>query len=214
MFKMVLKVESQYFAPLNVYLTLGECTHCDFNAYEDYRKMSFRNRCTLLGASGTIDLSVPIVDGRNQRNPLREVRIDNRQRWQTRHWRTITSCYRRSPWFEFYELELGNLYEQNFEFLYDWNLACFEWTMKILGWKIEVIESDKNHEIRRENLIDLRDKILPKNRANTNGGFLKYSQVFEERQGFVPNLSILDLLFCEGKNASELLKNGGSFPKI
>ena len=204
---MIQKIELQYFAPVIVYSTLYRCTHCDFGLYEPYRKMSFRNRCTLTGASGTIDLTVPIVEGRDQKTPLNEVKIDNRQQWQTRHWRTITSCYRRSPWFEFYESELEDLYGRNFEYLYQWNLACFGWAMEVLGWSIEVIDLARTPELGDSKVIDLRNKILPKNRGNLSEGILKYTQVFEERQGFIPNLSILDLLFCEGKNASELLKN-------
>ncbi len=133
------------------------------------------------------------------------MKIDNRQKWQMRHWRSIESCYNHSPWFEYYADELSALYEKSFDFLIDWNQACFEWTVGKLEWRVNVFLTEqfqKNYEVHKWS--DQRNNLLPKNYMFYEP--VKYRQVFEERTGFLPNLSILDLLCCEGKRAAELLK--------
>src|SRR5882724_3899532 len=190
--------EIQYFPSSIFYKNSFHCTHIVFEQYEHYQKMSFRNRMMIAGANGIIELSVPLVYGRNQRGLIKDVKIDNRQKWQTRHWRSIESCYNHSPWFEFYRDELAGLYERRFDFLIDWNLACFEWTTRKLEWPVKISLTEqfqKKYEI--PEWSDRRGNILPKNYMYYEP--LIYRQVFQERVGFLPNLSIVDLLCCEGK---------------
>jgi hypothetical protein len=183
-----------------------------FEQYESYQKMSFRNRCQIAGAEGAIDLSIPLVRGRDQKALLKDVRISASQPWQSQHWKTIVSCYSRSPWFEFYRDELEELYRKQWDFLLDWNLVCFEWTLKVLGISIPVSLTDSYEKRYSGDLVtDWRGKILPKHRAGGMAGLdvpvSPYRQVFEERIGFIPNLSVLDLLFCEGKQAIRYLRS-------
>jgi hypothetical protein len=189
-----------------------------------------------------INLSVPLEKGRDQKTLLKDVRISDRDDWQGQHWKTILSCYSRSPWFEFYRDELGELYRKPHRFLLDWNLSCFEWSLRILQMPVSFSLTAAYHKNYEEgDWADWRGKILPGNRApsdptqdlrdpnsgpddlardpgdahrppgdlarqsGTPAASIKYRQVFEERIGFLPNLSILDLLFCEGKNARSLL---------
>jgi hypothetical protein len=169
--------------------------------------MSFRNRTLLVGSNGTITLSVPIEQGRNQKKPMRDIRISNRDKWQMQHWKSMVSGYNRSPWFDFYSDELARLYERPFTFLLDWNLACFGWSIQKLELGLESSLSNGYHKnYPPEEYIDWRGKVLPKNYQDFRP--IRYRQVFEERTGFLPNLSILDLLFCEGKNALNLLVSG------
>ena len=161
--------------------------------------MTFRNRCTLLGANGPINLSIPLVGGRSQRTMMKGVRIDNKENWQDRHWKTILSCYNKSPWFPFYRDELEMLYSRRADLLLEWNLECFKWVcdkMAIkLSWSLST-SYKKNYE--GEEVTDWRNHLMPStiNRLYPKGK--KYFQVFEDRFGFVPNLSILDYLFCAG----------------
>jgi len=211
-----------------------------FEQYESYQKMSFRNRCRIAGAEGVIDLSIPLVRGRDQKALMKDVRISAAQPWQSQHWKTILSCYSRSPWFEFYRDELEGLYKKQWDFLLDWNLACFEWTVRVLGISIPVSLTESYEKgYPPDQVADWRGKILPKHRAgNTAGlsedmtrlsagmaglsacmtglsdagsaddsGMPPYRQVFGERIGFIPNLSVLDLLFCEGKQAIRYLRS-------
>ncbi|WP_126248889.1 WbqC family protein [Chitinophaga rhizosphaerae] len=203
--KEILLIESQYFPPINFYKTLIECEKVRFERMEHYQKVSFRNRCYIAGPNGMILLSVPLVKGKNQRTVMKDVRISNLEPWQQLHWKTLTSAYRRSPWFEYFEPELELLYEKEFEYLLDWNMACFEFANRALGFApvvelTEVFEKDYNNDTA---ILDLRDKMVP---GQVPENAIQYTQVFGERTGFLPNLSILDLLFCEGKRGLELLK--------
>ena len=216
-----LLIESQYFPPISFYKTLIGADILKIERYEHYQKVSYRNRCYVAGPNGVILLSVPLTRGKNQRTIMKDVRISNEEKWQALHWKTLTSAYRRSPWFEYFEDGLENLYAQKFDFLLDWNMACYEWAEKVLGLEkaVSFTESFRKSYDPAEKILDLRDVLTPGNRGTSapvqqntlspgeNGGELpQYTQVFGERTGFVPGLSILDLLFCEGKRALELLK--------
>src|SRR5690349_14169018 len=135
---MELIVESQYFPPVTLFKKSITFSNVKIDIYEPWRKMSFRNRCVVVGANGKINLSIPVLDGREQKKLLKEVMIDNRKPWQSQHWKTITSCYKRSPWFEFFEAELDELYRQPVELLNDWNRTCFKWAIGKLGMTINV----------------------------------------------------------------------------
>jgi WbqC-like protein len=228
---MNLIVDLQYFPSIILYKNLYKFSNIVFEQYEHYQKMSFRNRCQIAGAEGVIDLSIPLVKGRDQKSLLRDVKISDRGRWQDQHWKTILSCYSRSPWFEFYRDGLAELYGKPFAFLMDWNLACFEWSLGMLQMPVQFALTESWQKSYDGNeWMDWRGKILPKDTGKLGGpagkpghilspdpvaapssgmvaspDSLKYRQVFEERTGFLPGLSILDLLFCEGKRAKSLL---------
>ena len=236
---MNLIVELQYFPPVILYKNLSKLSNIVFERCEYYQKMSFRNRCQVAGGEGLINLSVPLVKGRDQKTLMKDVRISDLQPWQDRHWKTLVSCYSRSPWFEFYRDDLEVLYKRPFELLVDWNRACFEWTLWVLKMPVPVsLTGEYRKEYDGNEWVDWRGKILPKNRkggagypgngsvgdgesypgnelvgagegCTEDGPVLKYRQVFEERIGFIPNLSILDLLFCEGVAAGMLLRGEG-----
>jgi hypothetical protein len=203
---MILITEFQYFPSIILYKNLYKFSNIVFEQYECYQKMSFRNRCRIAGAGGAIDLSIPLEKGRDQRSLIRDVRISGARPWQAEHWKTILSCYSRSPWFEFYRDGLEELYRRPAVFLMDWNLTCFEWSIRVLDLPLEISLTDAFHKTYpEEGWVDRRGKILPKMQAAEATQPI-YRQVFEERTGFLPGLSILDLLFCEGKNARQLLQ--------
>ncbi|MBO9202679.1 MULTISPECIES: WbqC family protein [Niastella] len=206
---MKLLVESQYFPPVTLFRMSIRFSNVNFDIYEPWRKMSFRNRCVVVGSNGPINLSIPVVEGREQKKLMKEVMIDNQKPWQSQHFKTITSCYNRSPWFSFFEPELDALYRQPVDRLSDWNRICFEWVTKKLGVAIYV---DYSQYVPGKNgqgeVVDWRNKLTPKSIKNEFPDPVKYHQVFEDRIGFIPNLSVLDLLFCEGKNAGRILSAG------
>jgi hypothetical protein len=206
---MDLLVESQYFPPVTLFKNSIEFSNIKIDLYEPWRKMSFRNRCVVVGANGLINLSIPVLDGREQKKLLKEVAIDNRKPWQSQHFKTITSCYKRSPWFDFFEAELDELYRQPVELLGDWNRICFAWVIGKLGVAIHVDYSQYvPGELPDQKVVDWRNKLTPKSLQTAFPTPVRYHQVFEERIGFIPHLSILDLLFCEGKNARRILATG------
>lgn len=193
----ILLIESQYFPPIDFYKTLIEHDILQIEKYEHYQKLSFRNRCYVAGPNGRMILSVPLTRGKNQRTVMKDVRISNDEKWQALHWKTLVSAYRRSPWFEYYEADMQGLFEKPFEFLLDWNLACFEWVNSKLGINMPLTFTE-SYQKDVPGITDARDTILP-NVIRDDAP--RYTQVFQERTGFIPGLSILDLLFCEGKQA-------------
>ncbi|UYQ94262.1 WbqC family protein [Chitinophaga horti] len=203
-----LLVDSQYFPPIECYKTLINVDILKIERYEHYQKVSFRNRCYIAGPNGRILLSVPLVKGKNQRTIMKDVKISDAENWQALHWKTLVSAYRRSPWFEYFEEDLQSLYEQKFEYLLDWNQACFEWVNKRIGFEKAAIFTDQ-YQTTEElvNVTDARDRFTPPGDQDEQAGITNYTQVFQERVGFLRNLSILDLLFCEGKRSIEVLKN-------
>ena len=196
---MTLLADLQYFSPSIFFFHLSKFKYCVFDQYEHFQKMSFRNRCTLLGGNGPIVLSVPLDGGRNQKNVMRDVRILNKEKWQDRHWKTITSCYNKSPWFENFRDSLEALFLKKHEFLVDWNLTCFYWVADKLSINTTCslsVEYIEKYDL--TNYEDWRGKLIP---STINQEFPvneRYPQVFEDRFGFVPNLSVLDYLFCVG----------------
>ena len=204
---MIVLTESQYFPPVILFKKVIEFSNIEFDLYDVHRKMSFRNRCVVAGGGGPVNLSIPLVEGRNQRRPLQEVQIDNRVRWQDQHWKTITSCYNRSPWFEFYKNELEVLYQQPVEMLADWNRRCWDWAVKKLGAPVNTRYAGSYREpVDPGQYLDWRNRLMPRSISTDFPNPVKYRQVFEDRLGFIPHLSILDLLFCEGKASVEVLE--------
>ncbi len=198
-----LLIESQYFPSIDFYSTLIEHDILQLERYENYQKVTYRNRCYLAGPNGKMILSVPLTKGKNQRTIMKDVRISNEERWQSLHWKTLVSAYRRSPWFEYYEPELEALYEKQFDFLIDWNMACLEWVNNKLGIR-QTISFTDGYQKEVPGVTDMRDKLIPGEVLHPE---IQYPQVFEDRTGFIPGLSILDLLFCEGKQSVEIIKS-------
>ncbi|CAL1517341.1 WbqC family protein [Chitinophaga sp. MM2321] len=199
-----LLIESQFFPPIDFYKTLIKHDILQIEKYEHYQKLSFRNRCYVAGPNGRMILSVPLARGKNQRTVMKDVRISNEEKWQSLHWKTLVSAYRRSPWFEYYEADFEGLFQKQYDFLLDWNMACFEWINSKLGLSVPVTFTE-SYQKDVPGVTDARGTILPN---VISAEPTRYTQVFQERAGFIPGLSILDPLFCEGKQALSVIKEG------
>jgi len=176
---------------------------------EHFQKMTYRNRYYISGSNGLIQLSIPLVKGRDQRTAMKDVFICNKDRWQVQHWRTITSVYKRSPYFDHYEPSLSQLFEDRFEKLSDFNLASVHWLKRQLKIPFEETITDVFNKTYLEDVLDIRNSLKPGiERKPTSGN--AYYQVFAERTGFLPNLSMLDLLFSEGPHSMQWVKNNGN----
>jgi len=165
---------------------------------EAFEKQSYRNRCTIAGANGVIDLIVP-VHGSRKRIPIKEMEIDNHANWQHQHWQSIKSAYGKTPFFEHYDYRLQPVYEKPFQNLFDFNLELLLILLKI--FKIDASKLVLKSEFQEMEYFDFRNKIHPKAKYNTEDNTFKpvrYQQAFEEKLGFIPNLSIIDLLFNVG----------------
>ncbi len=197
-------IEYQYFGAINYINTLFQFSNIEFEVCESFQKMSFRNRMVLAGSNGLVNLSVPLEKGRDQKQLLKDVRISYSLPWQQQHWRTIESCYNRSPFYEYYRDWLEGFYQRRPVFLLDLNREIMEWLVKQLKLTARFGETAAFEPVYSIDITDYRNRWLPRN-FQENQPIIRYRQVFEDRIGFQPNLSILDLLFCEGPAARLLL---------
>lgn len=172
---------------------------------ESYTKQSFRNRCQIRTANKVADLIVPIQKG-NSNIPIQEIRIDQNQSWIKNHWRAIQSAYGNAPFFEHYKDDIERILHSNPRFLFDLNLQFLELIFIMIGLNKKIIFSQKYEKEYPSFIQDLRSSVHPKqeNRVLDFYSPQEYMQVFGNQ--FIKDLSIIDLIFCEGPNAIHILK--------
>ena len=205
----MLLLETQYLPSIAWCAAVWSEEKVTLDAVEHYQKGSLRNRCHVAGPNGPQRLSIPLVKGKHQQTPIREVRIAYDEPWQRQHWRTIQTAYGNAPYFEHYADDIRVFYERPWTFLFDYNLDFLQFILKKkLGWSGEFVFQEQY--VPAGSWTEGRDL-----RGAIGGGLedfpawfnpIRYPQVFEARTGFLPNLSVLDLLFCSGKTGREVLK--------
>jgi hypothetical protein len=179
-----------------------------FEKHENYQKQSYRNRCCIYGANGKQCLVIPVLKQHGEKTPISEVKIDYTKVWQKIHLKAIESAYRLSAFYEYYAADFIRMYERRTKFLFDWNMDFLTLILDLLSIKIQpsVTLTYMGDSIE---CIDFRSSIHPKARLNKPDQNFKpypYQQVFQERYGFIPNLSIIDLLFNEGPHALGIIQ--------
>ncbi|WP_420602307.1 WbqC family protein [Flagellimonas sp.] len=177
-----------------------------WEAHDNFQKQTYRNRCYICTDRGKHMLNIPIkhVGGNEGRQKYKDVEIDNSSHWQKQHWRTLETAYRTSPFFEFYEDDLRPLFKNPTHSLFDFNVKTINVVCECLGLNTSE-KFTKTYENTPSDILDARFLVEAKKPLSFKP--MLYSQVFEERHSFVPNLSILDLLFNEGTNTLDYLKN-------
>lgn len=173
-----------------------------FTADTHYQKQTFRNRCEIYGPNGKLKLTIPITHQKAQLHQKEnEVQIAFVSAWQKQHWKSLCAAYRSSPYFEFYEADIHPFYTNKTALLLEFNLALLEKIMALIEFpfKYELISWDPSLHYRMDGLIEAKKKKVL--------NLLPYHQVFQNKFGFIENLSILDLLFNLGPNTLDYLKN-------
>jgi hypothetical protein len=201
----MLIIANQYFGCINWYLMLFKFSNCKILQFESYQKMSFRNRCTIIGANGLIDLTVPIVGGRNTRQNFLEVEISFASNWQQQHWKAIKTCYAKAPFFEYYGNLVENLIFSAPSSLFQYNKNILTAMAKSLKMPIPLFADEKITDILAFKPQPLYNRYKPNNFQNEEL-IEPYYQLFSGKVGFVNNVSVLDILFNEGSNAIAIFK--------
>ncbi len=189
-----------FFGPITYYQQLIKAENVLFEIYETYQKQSIRNRYSIGTSNGILDLTIPITKPNGSKTITKDILIDDTQQWKINHWRAITSAYMHAPYFEHYEKDIYDLIFSEENFLFKKDLACFKFINKTfeLGITFEFTKEYKSYNI--EN--DFRNKDF----LNHSSTYSKYIQPFNSKFGFLANLSVLDLLFCEGPIGRFFLK--------
>ncbi|HET8808905.1 MAG TPA: WbqC family protein [Flavobacteriaceae bacterium] len=197
-----------YFGPIDQFVAFAKADEVIFENEDNYQKQTYRNRQYIYGANGKLLLNIPVQHAHNdgEHQLYKEVKIENNFHWQRDHWRSLQTAYRTSPFFEYYEDDFAPLYEQKQVYLLDFNYHCLEVVLAALSLDISFSKTTEYME-HPENCTDLRNLIVSKREHPKNQ--TRYAQVFEEKHGFLKNLSVLDLIFNEGPAALEHLKNEG-----
>jgi len=162
---------------------------------EHFPKQTYRNRADIYSPDGRLSLVVPVIKGAKNHTKIKDVRISYDFNWQRLHWMSLQACYRRSAYFEYYEDNLAPFYEQKFEFLFDYNQQLLEFLLKAVKLPLN-LNFTKSFEFDYKNVADFRKSFSAKKESEFQQK--PYFQVFEERNGFMKNLSIADLLFNQG----------------
>jgi len=165
-------------------------------------KQTYRNRAHIYSPDGMLALTVPLVKGSKVHTKMKDVKISYDFNWQRLHWMSLQNCYRRSAYFEFYEDDFARFYDRNFEYLFDYNEELLQLIIKLLKLKVDYKLTTEYQEVYPE-MLDLRRAITPKKESDIDQK--PYFQLFEERHGFLKNLSIVDLLFNHGPQAINYL---------
>ncbi len=193
-----------YMAPIQYFTKFVSYQQIYIEYCESYMKQSFRNRAVILAANGPLQLSIPVADGPRAKGPIRDLKLSFDQPWQMMHWRGISSAYNSSPFFEYYADDLAPFFhEKKWKYLFDFNIEIQSAILKAINLNATIKPTEEYYlqgEV-PESMDDFRYIIHPKEQKQEPDLHFfptPYTQVFNEKWGFVPNLSILDLLFSEG----------------
>lgn len=197
-------ISTAYLGPVQQYSKMFHFPEVRIETSENYLKQSYRNRCIIAGANGPLPLSVPIVKPDTLKCLTKDIRISDHGNWRHLHWNAIVSAYNSTPFFEYYEDDFAPFYEKKYEFLFDFNEELRILICQLLDIQPQIqyttsFEADVENDFRW---------ISPKQDIADPSFLLKpYYQVFQDKHGFLPNLSIIDLLFNTGNEGILVLRD-------
>lgn len=203
-------LSTAYFAPIQHF-----CKQLQYNSvwveqWENYAKQSYRNRCNILGANGLLTLSVPVVKATNKKILTKDVRISYDTNWQKLHQKGIESAYKSSPFYEYYFDDIAPFLNKKWDFLFDFNMQINATICDILEIENRLTPTADFIPVNNTDFLDFRTSIHPKlSKSKTDSSFqpATYTQVFSNKLDFVPNLSILDLIFNLGPESVVYLED-------
>ena len=204
-------LSTTYFGPIQWYQKLYRCETVEIEQWESFLKQTYRNRCLIATTQGIQALTVPIERGTSQQ--IRDIRISDHGNWRHLHWNALVSAYGESPFFEYYQDDIRPFFEHRWDYLFDFNEAIREKMCELLDIQPKVgytsafaNHGDRHHDLRDASITvpvpmihDFREAINPKHpQSDPDFEPKPYYQVYQQKHGFLLNLSILDLLFNMG----------------
>ena len=203
-----------YMPPVEYFFAIAHSDRVLIEQHEAYQKQSWRSRCRILAAGGPEDLSIPIIKEERRSRPIRDIRIDYSEPWLQHHVRAFAAAYHSSAFYDYYADDLLPILERRPVFLFDLNMELLEKLLELLDLKVPVSLTESFIAPLRSDIFDGRQRIQPKYKGESllaeYGCEQAYYQVFVNQMpgqaGFIPNLSILDLLSAEGPDAGRFLR--------
>ena len=190
-----------YFSPISQYHAILNSNSITFEVEDNYQKQTYRNRCYIYGANGKQLLNIPVtIPKSSKKTKSKDILIEN-SNWQKQHYKSLEAAYNHSPFFEFYKDDLRKIFSKKYTYLLDVNLDTFNFIMDALELFKEYTLSKKYEETK---LNDFRNLADSKKKVEISS--IPYIQMFDQKFGFLKNLSILDLLFMEGPNSINFLE--------
>ena len=199
-------IDLQYLPQPNYFALLLSEPELVIDGHEHFVKQTYRNRCRILTANGVDELSIPVLGG-NKKILSKEIRIDHSQKWLNRNWRAIQSAYGKAPFFEYYGEDFHAVYSKKHVFLFDLNYELLTLCLDFLEFDIKIKFTSEYLDLKNMPQNDFRSKISPKSNTVFADPYNQatYQQVFGNN--FVNNLSVIDLIFCEGPQAGGIIKS-------
>lgn len=192
-----------YFPSISNFVAMLQVPQLIYEVDDNFQKQTNRNRMYIYSANGIQLLNIPIKHSKETHQKYRDVRIEYAFDWQKQHFKSLEAAYRTSPYFEFFEDDIRPVFEKKHDFLLDLNLQIHDILSECLGIDLPYEKTEEYFKKTNSDIIDARGLINGKKDLNT---FENYQQVFDNKHGFINNLSILDLLFNEGRHAIDYLK--------
>jgi len=207
--KELVLIDAHYLPCIEYFCVLLPFNQIVTEAHEHFVKQSLRNRCYINTAQGINMLSVPLLERRGK-IAMKEVQVERGNKWRNNHWRTIESAYRKAPYFYYYSDELRNVLYSGHELLLDLNCDLMSFCLRHIGFQKKISETLAYNVDAMDGVFDFRSIISTKKPFEERQFYKaqRYYQVFGSE--FVPNLSVVDLLFCEGPRAGEILRASSS----
>lgn len=205
-------LSTAYLPPVQWFSRLAANSVVHVEMWESYHKQTYRNRCVIDAPNGPVALTIPVEKPENGSRHIKDMRISDHDDWRNKHWHALESSYFNTPFFEYYQDDFRPFYEKKHEFLVDFNEELIYKCMELIGIQCEIkhtgmfLDPEETNSTETE---DLRFLISPKNPYKKDTQFVSkpYYQVFADRHGFQPNLSIIDLLFNMGPESILILRD-------